>query len=261
MFYLRKVYQQNLLMQPGGLSLAGVPIDLSKVTTPAYIVATKEDHIAPWRSCYPGTQVLAGPRRFVLGASGHIAGIVNPPAAGKYAYWTNTRPARGPGCVAGGRHTARRLLVARLGALAGAPSRQEGAGPPARRRQARAARGRARLLRQGPRERVGLDCNRCAQRPLWSEHHSRNAARWPGSRCARPLAPSLFQASRRQRRSEATLEPELAGSRSSPDEVDHLGDAANRDCRRAVSVCAARPRRLPVSRPGILGARRPGCWG
>jgi polyhydroxyalkanoate synthase len=91
MFYLRKVYQQNLLMQPGGLSLAGVPIDLSKVTTPAYIVATKEDHIAPWRSCYPGTQVLAGRRRFVLGASGHIAGIVNPPAAGKYAYWTNTR--------------------------------------------------------------------------------------------------------------------------------------------------------------------------
>jgi polyhydroxyalkanoate synthase subunit PhaC len=91
LFYLRKVYQQNLLMQPGGLSLAGVPIDLSKVTTPTYIVATKEDHIAPWRSCYPGTRAFAGPSKFVLGASGHIAGIVNPPAANKYAYWTNAK--------------------------------------------------------------------------------------------------------------------------------------------------------------------------
>ena len=91
LFYLRKFYQENLLMQPGGLSLAGVPIDLSTVTTPTYIVATKEDHIAPWRSCYPGTRAFAGPSKFVLGASGHIAGIVNSPAANKYAYWTNTK--------------------------------------------------------------------------------------------------------------------------------------------------------------------------
>jgi poly[(R)-3-hydroxyalkanoate] polymerase subunit PhaC len=91
LFYLRQVYQQNRLMQPGGLSLAGVPIHLSKVTTPTYIVATKEDHIAPWRSCYPGTNAFGGPSRFVLGASGHIAGIVNPPAANKYGYWTNTK--------------------------------------------------------------------------------------------------------------------------------------------------------------------------
>ncbi|MGH6898806.1 MAG: PHA/PHB synthase family protein [Geminicoccaceae bacterium] len=96
LFYLRKVYQQNLLMQPGGLSLAGVPIDLSKVTTPTYIVATREDHIAPWRSCYPGTAAFRGPSRFVLGASGHIAGIVNPPAANKYAYWTNPRLPKDP---------------------------------------------------------------------------------------------------------------------------------------------------------------------
>jgi polyhydroxyalkanoate synthase len=96
LFYLRKVYQQNLLMQPGGLSLAGVPIDLSKVTTPTYIVATREDHIAPWRSCYPGTQIFAGPRKFVLGASGHIAGTVNPPAADKYAYWTNPKLPKAP---------------------------------------------------------------------------------------------------------------------------------------------------------------------
>jgi poly[(R)-3-hydroxyalkanoate] polymerase subunit PhaC len=89
--YLRKFYQQNRLMQPGGLELAGVPIDLGKVKTPAYIVATKEDHIAPWQSCYPGTRAFAGARKFVLGASGHIAGIVNPPAANKYGYWSSQR--------------------------------------------------------------------------------------------------------------------------------------------------------------------------
>ena len=96
LFYLRKVYQQNLLMEPGGLSLAGVPIDLSKVTTPTYIVATKEDHIAPWRSCYPGTRAFAGPTKFVLGASGHIAGIVNPPAASKYGYWISAKRPKDP---------------------------------------------------------------------------------------------------------------------------------------------------------------------
>jgi polyhydroxyalkanoate synthase len=96
LFYLRQVYQRNLLMQPGGLSLAGVPIDLSKVKIPTYIVATREDHIAPWRSCYPGTQAFGGPKKFVLGASGHIAGIVNPPASGKYAHWTNTKLPKDP---------------------------------------------------------------------------------------------------------------------------------------------------------------------
>ena len=69
---------------------------MSKVTTPTYIVATREDHIAPWRSCYPGVHAFAGPTRFVLGASGHIAGIVNPPAADKYGYWTNTKLPKNP---------------------------------------------------------------------------------------------------------------------------------------------------------------------
>jgi polyhydroxyalkanoate synthase len=88
-FYLRNMYQKNLLAQPGGITLQGVPIDLGKVKTPTYIIATKEDHIAPWNSVYAGTQLYKGPRRFVLGASGHIAGVVNPPAAKKYGYWTN----------------------------------------------------------------------------------------------------------------------------------------------------------------------------
>jgi polyhydroxyalkanoate synthase len=90
-FYLRKMYIENRLAQPGGLTLAGVPIDLSRVKTPLYFVSTVEDHIAPWRSTYRGAKLFPGPVRFVLGGSGHIAGIVNPPAANKYAYWTNPR--------------------------------------------------------------------------------------------------------------------------------------------------------------------------
>ena len=88
-FYLRKFYQQNLLMVPGGMTLADVPIDLGKIKTPIYSIATKDDHIAPWPSCYPLTQATSGPVRFVLGASGHIAGIVNPPARKKYGFWVN----------------------------------------------------------------------------------------------------------------------------------------------------------------------------
>jgi polyhydroxyalkanoate synthase subunit PhaC len=88
-FYLRKMYQQNLLSQPGGISLAGVPIDLRKIRTPAYFLSTREDHIAPWKSTYRGTQLLSGPKRFVLAASGHIAGVVNPPESGKYGHWIN----------------------------------------------------------------------------------------------------------------------------------------------------------------------------
>ena len=88
-FYLRKMYIENRLREPGGIELAGVPIDLGRIRTPAYMVSTREDHIAPWHSTYRGTQLLSGPVRFVLAASGHIAGIVNPPVRRKYGYWTN----------------------------------------------------------------------------------------------------------------------------------------------------------------------------
>ena len=87
-FYLRKMYQENLLAQPGGLSLDGVPIDLGRIDIPTYIVATREDHIAPWHACFAACGLYRGQRRFVLGASGHIAGIINPPEGGKYGYWT-----------------------------------------------------------------------------------------------------------------------------------------------------------------------------
>lgn len=87
--YLHDLYEKNLLCKKDGITFDGVGIDLSKVKTPAYFISAKEDHIAPWKSTYAGTQLMSGPARFVLGMSGHIAGIVNPPASKKYGYWTN----------------------------------------------------------------------------------------------------------------------------------------------------------------------------
>ena len=88
-FYLRNMYINNLLGKPGGIELDGVPIDLGAVKVPSYFISTVEDHIAPWQATYKGAKYLGGPVRFVLGGSGHIAGIVNPPAAKKYHYFTN----------------------------------------------------------------------------------------------------------------------------------------------------------------------------
>jgi polyhydroxyalkanoate synthase len=88
-FYLRNMYIRNALVKPGAITLAGVPIDLAEVQLPACFVSTVEDHIAPWKSTYLGAQHLPGPVKFILGGSGHIAGIVNPPGANKYHYWTD----------------------------------------------------------------------------------------------------------------------------------------------------------------------------
>jgi len=87
--YLSDLYRDNLLIQPGALAIGGTPIDLTKVMTPAYVQAGREDHIAPPRSVWKLTGHLAGPIRFVLAGSGHIAGVVNPPSSGKYQYWIN----------------------------------------------------------------------------------------------------------------------------------------------------------------------------
>ena len=86
--YLREMYRHNRLREPGGVTLAGVPIDLATVDVPVYVLSTREDHIAPWRSTYAATRLYGGPIRFVLAMSGHIAGVVNPPAANKYGYYT-----------------------------------------------------------------------------------------------------------------------------------------------------------------------------
>jgi len=88
-FYLRRMYQANDLCKPGGITLLGTAIDLRKIKVPSYLVSTREDHIAPWKSTYRGTQLYTGPVRFVLAASGHIAGVVNPPEGGKYSHWVN----------------------------------------------------------------------------------------------------------------------------------------------------------------------------
>jgi polyhydroxyalkanoate synthase len=95
-FYLRNMYMGNKLKDPGGITLAEVPVDISKIKIPAYFISTAEDHIAPWKSVYKGARVLGGKVRFVLGGSGHIAGIVNPPAANKYCYWINPELAEKP---------------------------------------------------------------------------------------------------------------------------------------------------------------------
>ncbi|MEQ8356868.1 MAG: class I poly(R)-hydroxyalkanoic acid synthase [Kiloniellaceae bacterium] len=90
-FYLRNMYQQNKLIEPGGISLKGVKIDLSTVKQPACVVSTREDHIAPWKATYAATRLLGGKVKFILAGSGHIAGVVNPPEAEKYGYWTNAK--------------------------------------------------------------------------------------------------------------------------------------------------------------------------
>jgi len=89
-FYLRKMYQQNLLAKPGGITLADAPIDLSKVRTPTFILATREDHIAPWKSTYAATRLYSGPIKFVLSDAGHMAGVISPPGT-KYGHWANDK--------------------------------------------------------------------------------------------------------------------------------------------------------------------------
>jgi polyhydroxyalkanoate synthase len=86
---VRNTYLENNLRTPNRLRMCGVPVDLGQVRIPTYILATREDHIVPWRTSYQSTQLLGGEVRFVLGASGHIAGVVNPPSKGKRSYWTN----------------------------------------------------------------------------------------------------------------------------------------------------------------------------
>ena len=89
-FYLRKMYQQNLLAKPGGITLTDTPIDLSKVRTPTFILATREDHIAPWKSTYAATRLYSGPIKFVLCDAGHMAGVISPPGT-KYGHWANDK--------------------------------------------------------------------------------------------------------------------------------------------------------------------------
>jgi polyhydroxyalkanoate synthase len=95
-FYLRTMYLQNQLIQPDCVNIAGVPLDLSQIKTPSYFVAAQDDHIIPWKSAYKSHQILGGSVKFVLTASGHVAGVVNPPGRQKYNYWTNHKKYKNP---------------------------------------------------------------------------------------------------------------------------------------------------------------------
>jgi polyhydroxyalkanoate synthase len=91
-WYLRNTYLENRLMRPGETTVCGVPIDLGKIASPVFIYGSREDHIVPWPAAYASTQLLGGPKRFVLGASGHIAGVINPPSKNKRSHWTYDPP-------------------------------------------------------------------------------------------------------------------------------------------------------------------------
>lgn len=89
-YYLRNMYRDNKLIVPGAMVLGDTPIDITTIKTPSYFLSTRDDHIAPWKATYAATQLFTGPVKFTLSGSGHVAGVINPPKANKYGYWTNT---------------------------------------------------------------------------------------------------------------------------------------------------------------------------
>ena len=88
-WYFRHTYLENRLREPKALTVCGQPVDLGKIKVPAFVQASKEDHIVPWKTAYVSSQLLTGDVRFVLGASGHIAGVINPVSKNRRSYWTN----------------------------------------------------------------------------------------------------------------------------------------------------------------------------
>lgn len=96
--YLKKIFFENSLIKYGGLNVDDVPVDLGKINVPMFVVAAIEDHIVPWKSVYPITHLYEGPSKFVLSASGHVAGMMNHPARNKYHYWVNENKNLNPDC-------------------------------------------------------------------------------------------------------------------------------------------------------------------
>jgi polyhydroxyalkanoate synthase len=95
-YYVRNTYLENRLRVPGAVVNCGVPVDLGRVVRPSFILATREDHIVPWRAAYRSVQLLGGEKKFVLGASGHVAGVINPAAKNRRSYWTGEPQLEGP---------------------------------------------------------------------------------------------------------------------------------------------------------------------
>jgi polyhydroxyalkanoate synthase len=86
-WYLRNTYLENRLRNPGELTTCGEKVDLSKIDVPTFLYGSREDHIVPWTAAYASAPLLTGPQTFVLGASGHIAGVINPPSKNKRSFW------------------------------------------------------------------------------------------------------------------------------------------------------------------------------
>jgi polyhydroxyalkanoate synthase len=88
-WYTRNTYLENNVKDPGKTTQCGVPVDLSKIDVPVYLLASREDHIVPWKSAFRSKDLIGGESRFVLAASGHVAGVINPPARNKRSHWIN----------------------------------------------------------------------------------------------------------------------------------------------------------------------------
>jgi len=140
-WYLRHMYLQNELRKPGALTVCGQKVDLGRIKAPVYIYGSREDHIVPWMAAYRSVPLFKGKRRFVLGASGHIAGVINPPAQRKRSH----RASLVRWC-----HRACGQLVARLGRMAEGPGGWAGGcAPHLRQPRLQGHRARSRPLRQG----------------------------------------------------------------------------------------------------------------
>jgi polyhydroxyalkanoate synthase len=95
-YYLRNTYQDNKLREPDALTMCGVPVSLKRIKVPAFVFAAREDHIVPWKGGYESARTLGGKVKFMLGASGHIAGTINPASKNKRSYWTNDQSPTAP---------------------------------------------------------------------------------------------------------------------------------------------------------------------
>ncbi len=95
-FFTRNLFQANKLIEPGALTVCGVPVDLGKIKTPSYFLATIDDHIISWKTTFTAGRFLSGPRTFVLGGGGHVAGVINPPGQQKKHYWVREGEESGP---------------------------------------------------------------------------------------------------------------------------------------------------------------------
>ena len=120
-WYTRNTYLENKIREPGKTTQCGVRVDLSQVKVPLYVLASREDHIVPWQSAYRSKDLIGKDPRFVLAASGHVAGVINPPARNKRSHWLNDDLERRRGGLAGEGRGETGKLVARLGCLDEAP--------------------------------------------------------------------------------------------------------------------------------------------